>query len=315
MINHFIKPLLKKTFGLFGYEIHALEYIRQLEDRSQPVFQDEWVPRGHFYSPYPDLEQIRARDAEIFSQDKPIVGINLHEEAQLALLHQMADVYQSMPPFSDTPVEGLRYYYMNDNFAHSDGIILHAMLRLLKPKRLVEVGSGFSSAMTLDTNELFFNNSMELTFIDPYPERLYKLMKPRDRKTVTVLPVPVQEVAPDFFEMLEAGDVLFIDSTHVSKIDSDVNYLYFEIFPRLNKGVNIHIHDIFYPFEYPRIWVYEGRVWSESYLLRAFLLFNHAFQITYFQNMMYIKHHEFFKEYMPLCLKSGGDNIWLKKIA
>ena len=83
--------------------------------------------------------------------------------------------------------------------------------------------------------------------------------------------VKLQDVDLKEFDKLKSGDVLFIDSTHVSKIGSDVNYLFFEILPRLHRGVYIHIHDIFYPFEYPKDWIDEGRAWNENYILRAFL--------------------------------------------
>ena len=109
------------------------------------------------------------------------------------------------------------------------------------------------------------------------------------------------------------NDVLFIDSTHVSKVGSDVNYIFFEILPRLRSGVHIHFHDIFYPFEYPKEWVYEGRNWNEIYMLRAFLQYNSDFQITYFQHMMTQRHRAFFQERMPLSVKNLGGNIWLKR--
>lgn len=314
-IKNKIKEFVKAQLDRFGYEIHTKDYIRDLINRNQANPSSIWVPNGHFYSPYPNLDEIRASDAKIFNLDNPILGIDLREEAQLAWLEKIKEMYKTMPAYEDRPVNGLRYYYSNANYAHSDGIILHSMLRIIKPKRVIEVGSGFSSAMTLDTNELFFDNKINLTFIDPYPERLLDLLKPQDHKIAEIIPSPLQEVDASLFTKLQAGDILFIDSTHVSKINSDVNHLFFKILPLINKGVYIHIHDIFFPFEYPRVWVYEGRVWSEIYLLQAFLQYNPAFQIEYFQNMMYTKHLDFFANEMPLCLKNGGDNIWLQKIA
>lgn len=79
---------------------------------------------------------------------------------------------------------------------------------------------------------------------------------------------------------------MFVDSTHVSKTGSDVNYLFFEIIPRLNPGVIIHLHDIFYPFEYPHKWLKQGMVWNELFLLRSFLQYNDNYEILYFQNMI-----------------------------
>ena len=123
------------------------------------------------------------------------------------------------------------------------------MIRHIEPNRIIEVGSGFSSCLILDTNDLHFDGRIATTFIEPYPELLKSLVAEGDESASTLLPVRLQDVDLSVFEELNRGDILFIDSTHVSKIDSDVNYLFFEILPRLSSGVYIHFHDIFYPFE------------------------------------------------------------------
>lgn len=112
---------------------------------------------------------------------------------------------------------------------------------------------------------------------------------------------------------MEEGDVLFIDSIHVSKVGSDVNYLFFEISPRLKKGVYIHLHDIFYPFEYPKEWIFSGKVWNELYLLRAFLQNNYNYKILFFQNIMEKRHKDKFMEKWPLNAPIHGGSIWLQK--
>ena len=126
----------------------------------------------------------------------------------------------------------------------------------------------------MDVNELFFDNRISLNFVEPYPERLYSLMSERDKQVSTVLEKPVQEIGPDFFGQLEKNDILFIDSSHVAKCGSDVNYLFFEILPALKSGVLVHFHDVFYPFEYPRDWMFSGWNWNEDYLLKAFLMYS-----------------------------------------
>ncbi|MDZ7784588.1 MAG: class I SAM-dependent methyltransferase [Halioglobus sp.] len=160
-------------------------------------------------------------------------------------------------PFQDAPAPGLRYHFENEAYTYGDGILTYCMIRHLAPSKVIEVGSGFSSCLILDTNELFFNGAIETTFIEPYPQLLNSLITKEDAGSIKLIPERLQDVDTSVFDALHAGDILFIDSTHVSKIDSDVNYLFFEILPRLEKGVTIHFHDIFYPFEYPRWWVYE----------------------------------------------------------
>ena len=273
-----------------------------------------FVPPGHFFSPIPSLEEIRKDESRIFeSVPRDIIGIELHEAEQLTLLGELARFYKEMP-FQSHKVEGLRYYFENPAYLYSDAIILHCMIRHLKPKRIIEVGSGFSSCVTLDTNELYFNGSIVTTFIEPYPRLLMSLVKEEDKGRIKLLPCRLQDVNVSEFEALQANDILFIDSTHVSKIDSDVNRIVFEILPRLSPGVHIHFHDIFYPFEYPKEWVYEGKAWNEAYLLRAFLQYNTAFRVVLMNTFMERYHESFFQEWMPLCLKNTGGSIWIRKM-
>ena len=176
------------------------------------------------------------------------------------------------------------------------------------------MGSGYSSCVTLDVNEIYFSNQIDCTFIEPYPELLYSLVKEQDKERITILPNKLQDIDVSLFQTLEENDILFIDSSHVSKINSEVNYLFFEILPRLRKGVYIHIHDIFYPFEYPMKWIYEGRFWNEDYMLRNFLAFNDSFEIVQFNAFLKRFHTPLINKLMPLFLENSGSSIWLKKI-
>jgi len=272
------------------------------------------VPPGHFYSPIPSLAEVKMDESKIFGNiPRNILGLELHEEEQLELLNQFIAYYEEMP-FSSQKREGLRYYFENPAYSYSDAILLYCMIRHLKPTRIIEVGCGFSSCMILDTNELFFGGSITTTFIDPYPELLISLVKDTDKKTIEIIPTRLQDVDFRLFETLQENDILFIDSTHVSKINSDVNRIFFDILPRLSSGVYIHFHDIFYPFEYPKDWVYEGRAWNEIYLLRAFLQFNSAFRIVLMNTFMEHFHKTLFEKSMPLCMKNTGGSIWICKV-
>jgi hypothetical protein len=165
----------------------------------------------------------------------------------------------------------------------------------------------------LDTSELFFDTGIRLTFIDPYPETLHSVLRETDRKSAEILSARVQNVVPDVFQALEANDILFIDSTHVSRTGSDVNFLFFDVLPRLNPGVYVHFHDIFYPFEYPQDWVYEGRAWNEAYLLRAFLTNNDSFSIVIWNDYLARFHRERLASLMPECMKNTGASIWIRR--
>ncbi len=274
-------------------------------------------PPGHFYTPIPSLEEIKSREEQIFgTPPRQIPGIDLNEEGQLQLLDEFKRFYKEQP-FSPTKTGKLRYYFENGNYGYTDGIFLHCMIRYLRPKRIVEVGCGSSSCNMLDTNALFFDHSIDLTFIDPNPEWLYANMniKSTDYTNIRVIPKQVQVLALDLFSVLDENDILFIDSSHVSKIGSDVNYIVFEILPCLKKGVYVHFHDIRYPFEYPKEWIYNGHAWNEAYLVRAFLQFNKNFEIAFFNGYLRYFFENVFREYMPLCLKHPGGSLWIKKIS
>jgi len=305
-----IKTVIKKPPVLKGY-IAEREKLRS--ELSALKALNKFVPPGHFYSPIPSLDEIRRDESKIFGKPLPgKTGIELHEEEQLKLLGDFIAFYKEMP-FQSEKHEGLRYYYENPAYSYSDAILLHCMIRFLKPKNIIEVGSGFSSCMMLDTNELFFDGSIATTFIEPYPKLLLSLIKDADKSKIRTIQSRLQDVDLCEFETLQANDILFIDSTHVSKIYSDVNYIFFEILPKLSSGVYVHFHDIFYPFEYPKAWVYEGRAWNEAYLLRAFLQYNNAFRVVLMNTFMEHFHEAFFQKNMSLCMKNTGGSIWIRK--
>jgi predicted O-methyltransferase YrrM len=188
------------------------------------------------------------------------------------------------------------------------------MIRHARPRKIVEVGSGYSSCVILDTNEIFLNNTVNCTFIEPYPKRLFSLVKEDDKSHFELIEKNLQDVDLKQFQQLSNNDILFIDSTHVSKTNSDVNYILFKILPSLQPGVLIHFHDILYPFEYPKAWLYEGRAWNEAYILRSFLQYNSSFKIEFFNTFLEHFHSALFLEKMPLCMKNTGASIWLRKL-
>jgi hypothetical protein len=195
------------------------------------------------------------------------------------------------------------------------------MLQHLKPKRVVEIGSGFSSCVLLDTNDLFFDSGIRCTFIDPNPQRLYGLLEPADINKIEVVPKQLQDIGLSCFSELSAGDILFVDSSHVSKTGSDVNMILFDILPALPAGVHIHVHDIFYPFEYPREYVYRQWAWNELYLLRAFLCYNRDFRITIFPSFLERFHGEHLQNALPLAWRHPpkwptlrGASLWIERV-
>lgn len=274
-------------------------------------------PPGHYYSPIVSREEIRSDYDQLFSEKDNFHGIDLNEKEQIELLSQFQSYYKEFP-FSDTKQKEYRYYLDNTFYVYSDAIFLYSIMRHFKPKQIIEAGSGFSSALMLDTNDLFFDKQIEMTFIEPYPERLNSLLNKEDSKKQTILQKRIQDVKIAEFKKLESGDILFIDSTHVSKAGSDLNYVLFEILPALKSGVLIHFHDVFFPFEYPEEWLlhWDGFGWNEIYFLRAFLMNNSEFKIINFNTFLHKKQKKWLADNMPLCLAvkdSMPGSIWLQK--
>jgi predicted O-methyltransferase YrrM len=294
--------------------INRLPYIKDLYSQVNRFNENACFPPGHFYSPIVLVKDIKNREARIWKNKdiNHINGINLNIDEQKSLINKFSEFYKDLP-FKAESVEGLRYKFNNGMYSFTDGIILYSMMRYLEPKKIIEVGSGHSSALMLDVNQLFFENKIELSLIEPYPKRLFKTITKSDKKNTEIIEKNVQEVDLNFFMSLEKGDILFIDSTHVSKCGSDVNYILFEILPILKTGVFIHFHDIFYPFEYPKEWVYEGRNWNENYVLRAFLMNNKDYEIKIFSHYLHEHYSNVFNS-MPLAYENNGGNLWLEKV-
>jgi hypothetical protein len=262
----------------------------------------------------PSVEEIKHDEKRIFDIPPELAAIDLNVDEQLQLLAIFAEYYKELP-FQAGKTPGLRYFFDNTMYSYSDAICLYSMIRHLKPRVILEAGAGYSSCVTLDTNELFFENRISCTFIEPYPQNLLSLLKETDSKNIEIIPSRLQDVSLSRFSALAPNDILFVDSTHVSKIGSDVNYLIFEILPVLQSGVYVHFHDIFYPFEYPKRWVAElGIAWNEAYLLRGFLQYNSAFRIAFFNTFLEHFYEEIFRSSMPLCLKNKGGSLWLRKV-
>ncbi|MGY1618131.1 class I SAM-dependent methyltransferase [Geodermatophilus sp. SYSU D00691] len=272
----------------------------------QPAEGDNYPP-GHYHSPLPDMADIYARADRVWQPRLEVPGIDIRDAEQLALVEELATLAR------DLPVGG-RYQLDNHMFGRGDALVLYAMLRLHRPPRVVEVGSGFSSALMLDTADQQGWDT-RFTFIDPNPERLHGLLTDADRTRTTIIEERAELLDPKTFDVAP-GELLFIDSSHVSKIGSDVNFLFLEVLPTLPAGVLVHIHDIPWPFEYWRHWIDRGRYWNEAYLLRALLTDNPRWRVLWFSSYMMKTHPELLMQRWPeFGAETGnGASIWLHTV-
>jgi hypothetical protein len=233
-----------------------------------------------------------------------IPGIDLRREHQLARWRAWQGFVAEWP-FAEHLAPGFRYFFGNQQYEHADGLALYCMIRDLKPKRIIEVGSGYSSACILDTNELF-SIEAACTFIDPNPQLVRALIKPSEQSKI--IASKVQDVPLSLFTQLSVGDILLIDSTHIVKTCSDVVFELFEILPNLKPGVFVHFHDMFYPFEYPAEWVKNlNYSWNEIYAIRAFLMYNPEFQIEFWNDHL-------IKTAPSAGIPKGGGSLWISRV-
>lgn len=271
-------------------------------------------PHGHFYSPVVSRAEV-AKDHDRIFGPRELRGIDLRPDAQQALFGRLAQHLTSLP-FPETKTAPYRYYYDNDSYAFGDASIYWAMLHELRPKRIVEVGSGFSSALALDTIATR-GLGAKCTFVEPFPDRAMGILAPLGPRD-ELLAIPVQQLDLRVVESLEPNDVLFIDSTHVVKTGSDVHFELTEILPRVPPGVVVHFHDMFYPFEYPEDWVVAGNhSWNELYAVHAFLLYNTAFQVEFFNTYFARVHRATVERLAPSVaarfLLNPGGGLWLRR--
>jgi hypothetical protein len=224
----------------------------------------------HYYAPIADINEL-SRTREKWAKRSEMVGVRMDLGEQVAFLRETVLPFQSEFLGNRTYIEGTRGGF-GPGFGFIEAQAYHGMLRSLKPKRIVEVGSGVSTYCAITAtklNERDTGKSAELICIEPNPSEFI-----RKTKDISLKVSPVEDVPFEFFESLGEGDLLFIDSTHAVRPAGDVVYLYCEVLPRLRPGVVIHIHDIYFPFTYQPNLLTSLFHWSETCMLQTLLVNN-----------------------------------------
>ena len=257
--------------------------------------------------PLNDVPFLR-REPDLWTTVKSPVGIRWRLDDQVELVRRLAgtrDELADVPRGDRSP--GL-FAWGNGSFGAMDAISYYGLVRELKPKRVIEVGAGWSSlllARALEAN----GGQAEVTLVEPYPNMKVLGELPPGWKLERTI---VQKAPLDLFRSLEAGDVLFYDGSHCVETGGDVNWMLFEVLPVLAPGVWIHFHDIFWPMDYPADWVLnEGMTWNEQYILQAFLMHNRAYRVRLANSMLTVLRPEVFQELFPE--EPFGGSVWIEK--
>jgi predicted O-methyltransferase YrrM len=250
---------------------------------SQPV--GLHITRNVYHSPIPDTRELPEK---LWRSRSELPGVDFRHAEQLALLEVLVQRFGNEFNELETEPLGELFFRMdNGSFGSVDAEILYSMVRYHRPRRIIEVGSGWSTLVTLKALQANAREGKiaKFTACEPYPSPLVLAIAKSLR--VNLHRLPVQSIPLATFEELTKGDILFIDSSHVCKIGSDVQYELLEILPRLRPGVLVHVHDVFLPEEYPREWVLDEQwFWNEQYVLQAFLCFNREYEVVWSSSHM-----------------------------
>lgn len=307
----------------------ALQTVASADQRE--VLRRGWhLIKRHYYTPLNDPEWLEANQ-DLWRPPAVPRDIEWNIEGQMAVAREAAayveelrDIPNTEPP--DTPPGTARYHWYNPFFNVADAIVWYGLLRSRRPRRVVEVGCGWSSmllARALERNAAETAKARapdtppipptSVTQIEPYPsERIFATL-PRDWARHRT---PIQRAPLGPFDALRAGDVLFYDGSHCARVASDVNWMVFRILPRLARGVLIHFHDVFFPRDYPRSWIFDRlQTWNEQYLLQALLMNSQAYRIVIANGLLSeVRGPEVTSLYKGV-QQAWGVSLWIEKIA
>lgn len=270
------------------------------------------ISPSNFYSSIPSINEIETSyeyttsaesqppysSCDIFSD--PIYSSRLLEELTI-----FSNEYS--PPEAGSEESPAGYFWSNSQFSHSDAMSYYTFIRHIQPKKIVEIGSGFSTLVAIDA--LNKNEMGQLVCIEPYPRPFLEKLDEID-----LVKSPAQEITPEWLnDTLNDGDVLFIDSTHTVKTGSDCLHIYLRLLPEIKRDVYIHVHDVFLPFGLPKAWLIDHHIyWTEQYLLLAFLIDNPKVTFLYGSSYHLWANEALLTNFMHGRARAGGGSFWFK---
>lgn len=294
-----LRAAARSTFTDLSSAVHTFYEAERL---GVHFLHSDWI-----FSPVPNTRRISEQTFATPNDPHQLISMNTDEQlrtlGQLSTFcHELADV-----PEQSDPGE---FHWHNPSFGPYDAAMYYCLIRHFRPATIVEIGAGYSTLIA--SKALQQNGFGQVICIEPNPRDFL-----RSESSIHLLVQEVQRVDSEVFGSLCSSDILFVDSSHISKTGSDVNDVFFRIVPALKKGVLLHFHDIFLPFEYPRQWVRDKRIfYNEQYLLLAFLAYNPAFEVVLAHNFLSSMSGERVRAAFPVVPDGpvGGGSFWVRKI-
>ncbi|HET7268579.1 MAG TPA: class I SAM-dependent methyltransferase [Oleiagrimonas sp.] len=310
-------PLLDVLLALVVFPAAlVMKLVRRMGVQRMPVCKKALLGAGvfpvldHYYEPQFDFRDLK----QDLSEKRALPGIDWNVSSQLDFLGHLAFAAE-LENVPAAKIDVLEFHHNNGAFEFGDADMWYQVIRSMKPRKIVEIGSGHSTLMATRAikrnREDMSGYACDHVCIEPYE------MPWLDQLDVSVVRSKVEDVDMSVFTGLGDGDLLFIDSSHIIRPQGDVLFEYLEILPRLGKGVVVHIHDIFTPRDYPEQWIKgEVRMWNEQYLLEAFLTHNASWEVLGSVNYLHGNHYDQFKKISPSSTpQRGGGSIYLRKVA
>jgi hypothetical protein len=265
--------------------------------------------QNDYYSPLNDCGFLEA-NRDLWTDPAEAPEIDWDQEGQLETAREISGFVHELADVPEVSADPAIYHWNNGFWNNADALVQYGLVRSRQPRRVVEIGCGFSSlllARALAGND----RACDVVQVEPYPNEQLLSGLPTDWKLHQTI---LQRAPLSMFDALEAGDILFYDGSHCSKVGSDVNWFFFKILPRLAPGVLIHLHDIFLPFDYPEDWIFErGQTWNEQYVLQAFLMHNRCYQITIANRYLWHQAGQTLEALYRGIQPSVGCSFWMEK--
>ena len=264
-----------------------------------------------FYSPLNDLNFLRNNEDLWKDQEIPR-EIDWNKEAQLQIARNVGTFVDELRDIPEFPtLNPLGFGWANNFWNNADALVQYGLLRARPPKRVVEIGCGWSSLLL--SRAIRVNGvDCQVNLVEPYPNREIFAALPKHWVHHECI---LQRAKFNIFEELEEGDICFYDGSHCVKTGSDVAWFFFDVLPTLAPGVLIHLHDIFLPDSYPEAWIFErGQTWNEQELLRAFLMYNKQFEILIANRYLWREEPELLDSLYKKVQPAHGCSFWMKKL-
>lgn len=245
-----------------------------------------YVAPSHYYSSHSNILDLE-KNRPLWQRRSELVGIKIDIEEQKENLKKICLPFQDEYRGNENYEFAVKHKF-GPGFGYLEAQALHGVIRYFKPQRIIEVGSGVSTYCMVEAckkNEVESQIKTNITCIEPFPS--HELKKMSESETIKLLPNAVQSVPFEIFLELKDNDLLFIDSSHISKPGSDVNFLILDVLPRLQKGVIVHFHDIDFPYDYPRDTLKTFIHPNETSLLRAYLISNPKVEILFCMSLLH----------------------------